>query len=277
MHPATTERGESLSTPSWGRPMSVIVQIKAFALSPNRSESAFVNIIYHINIIMHWNHSLNPFALLTLVYSNVCLQVSHHPPISACHAESKNFIFWQGSGMWKFSFMYLDTRTMIRKVKTSKNLNVYDHDFSAIASVDVRWKNKFWGKSMEIVPIGTTHVTLPEWVSSASFTLEMGRTHTNHLTRLCHMDKGIALLCHCRFGDHYEWNKVTSCIHNILTGQRWIEHYGEISIKNSNSDICQCKITFVKVRQNATTLKTSLFSPTVHPLCLSFQPSIPIV
>ncbi|XP_066538602.1 oxysterol-binding protein-related protein 3 isoform X2 [Hoplias malabaricus] len=99
-------------------------------------------------------------------------QVSHHPPISACHAESKNFIFWQ----------------------------------------DVRWKNKFWGKSMEIVPVGTTHVVLPS------------------------------------LGDHYEWNKVTSCIHNILSGQRWIEHYGEISIKNSSSDICQCKVTFVKAK-----------------------------
>ncbi|XP_036394353.1 oxysterol-binding protein-related protein 3 isoform X2 [Megalops cyprinoides] len=99
-------------------------------------------------------------------------QVSHHPPISACHAESKNFIFWQ----------------------------------------DMRWKNKFWGKSMEIVPVGTTHVRLPG------------------------------------FGDHYEWNKVTSCIHNILSGQRWIEHYGEISIKNSSSDICQCKVTFVKAK-----------------------------
>lgn len=49
------------------------------------------------------------------------------------------------------------------------------------------------------------------------------------------------------FGDHYEWNKVTSCIHNILSGQRWIEHYGEISIKNSNSEKCQCKVTFIKV------------------------------
>ncbi|XP_034466081.1 oxysterol-binding protein-related protein 3 isoform X3 [Hippoglossus hippoglossus] len=102
----------------------------------------------------------------------VAEQVSHHPPISACHAESKNFMFWQ----------------------------------------DVRCKNKFWGKSMEIVPVGTTHVTLPG------------------------------------FGDHYEWNKVTSCIHNILSGQRWIEHYGEISIRNSSSDICQCKITFVKAK-----------------------------
>ena len=57
-------------------------------------------------------------------------------------------------------------------------------------------------------------------------------------------------MCVYRFGDHYEWNKVTSCIHNILSGQRWIEHYGEMSIKNVNSDACQCKITFVKVRKN---------------------------
>ncbi|XP_029390877.1 oxysterol-binding protein-related protein 3 isoform X4 [Mus pahari] len=99
-------------------------------------------------------------------------QVSHHPPISACHAESGNFVFWQ----------------------------------------DVRWKNKFWGKSMEIVPVGTTHVTLPA------------------------------------FGDHFEWNKVTSCIHNILSGQRWIEHYGEIDIKNLNDDSCHCKVNFIKAK-----------------------------
>ncbi|KAJ8783226.1 hypothetical protein J1605_009834 [Eschrichtius robustus] len=99
-------------------------------------------------------------------------QVSHHPPISACHAESGNFVFWQ----------------------------------------DMRWKNKFWGKSMEIVPIGTTHVTLPA------------------------------------FGDHFEWNKVTSCIHNILSGQRWIEHYGEIVIKNLNDDSCHCKVNFIKAK-----------------------------
>uniref|UniRef100_A0AAQ4R6N9 Oxysterol-binding protein n=1 Tax=Gasterosteus aculeatus aculeatus TaxID=481459 RepID=A0AAQ4R6N9_GASAC len=105
-------------------------------------------------------------------------QVSHHPPVSACHSDSRNFAFWQ----------------------------------------DVRWKNKFWGKSMEIVPMGTTHVTLPA------------------------------------FGDHYEWNKVTSCIHNILSGQRWIEHYGEMSIKNRNSEACQCKVTFVKARSWSSTV-----------------------
>ncbi|XP_068602806.1 oxysterol-binding protein-related protein 6 [Brachionichthys hirsutus] len=97
-------------------------------------------------------------------------QVSHHPPISACHCESKNFTFWQ----------------------------------------DMRWKNKFWGKSMEILPIGTVNVMIP------------------------------------RFGDHYEWNKVTTCVHNILSGRRWIEHYGEITIRNMKSSACLCKLTFVK-------------------------------
>nr|XP_035955044.1 oxysterol-binding protein-related protein 6 isoform X8 [Halichoerus grypus] len=97
--------------------------------------------------------------------------VSHHPPISACHCESKNFVFWQ----------------------------------------DIRWKNKFWGKSMEILPVGTLNVMLP------------------------------------KYGDCYVWNKVTTCIHNILSGRRWIEHYGEVTIRNTKSSVCICKLTFVKV------------------------------
>ncbi|XP_012670024.2 oxysterol-binding protein-related protein 7 isoform X2 [Clupea harengus] len=99
-------------------------------------------------------------------------QVCHHPPISACHAESGNFCFWQ----------------------------------------DQRWKNKFWGKSVEIMPSGMVNVTLP------------------------------------KRGDHYEWNKVVTCIHNVLTQPRYLEHYGEVVIRNLKSSICTCKITFVKSR-----------------------------
>ncbi|XP_074835014.1 oxysterol-binding protein-related protein 7 isoform X2 [Carettochelys insculpta] len=99
-------------------------------------------------------------------------QVCHHPPVSACHAESDNFIFWQ----------------------------------------DMKWKNKFWGKSLEIIPVGTVNVQLP------------------------------------RCGDHFEWNKVTSCIHNILSSQRWIEHYGEVLIRNVRNSTYHCKITFCKAR-----------------------------
>uniref|UniRef100_A0A3B3ZJG8 Oxysterol-binding protein n=1 Tax=Periophthalmus magnuspinnatus TaxID=409849 RepID=A0A3B3ZJG8_9GOBI len=100
-------------------------------------------------------------------------QVCHHPPISACHAESDNFSFWQ----------------------------------------DQRWKNKFWGKSLEILPTGMVNVTLP------------------------------------KYGDHYEWNKVVTCIHNVFSQQRYLEHYGEVTIQNLNSSICTCKITFVKVNE----------------------------
>lgn len=40
---------------------------------------------------------------------------------------------------------------------------------------------------------------------------------------------------------------MTSCIHNILSGQRWIEHYGEVLIRNTQDSSCHCKITFCKV------------------------------
>lgn len=40
---------------------------------------------------------------------------------------------------------------------------------------------------------------------------------------------------------------MTSCIHNILSGQRWIEHYGEVLIRNTKDSSCHCKITFCKV------------------------------
>ncbi|XP_039992213.1 oxysterol-binding protein-related protein 7 [Xiphias gladius] len=105
-------------------------------------------------------------------FSLISEQVCHHPPISACHADSENFSFWQ----------------------------------------DQRWKNKFWGKSLEILPTGMVNVTLP------------------------------------RYGDHYEWNKVVTCIHNVLSQQRYLEHYGEVTIRNLKSNVCTCKITFVKSR-----------------------------
>uniref|UniRef100_A0A665UC11 Oxysterol-binding protein n=1 Tax=Echeneis naucrates TaxID=173247 RepID=A0A665UC11_ECHNA len=81
------------------------------------------------------------------------------------------------------------------------------------ASLDsLRWKYKFWGKSVEIISSGLVNVNLPN------------------------------------YGDHYEWNKAVTCIHNVLSQQRWLEHYGEVVIRNTQSDVCTCKITFVKSR-----------------------------
>ncbi|CAH0403170.1 unnamed protein product [Chilo suppressalis] len=96
-------------------------------------------------------------------------QVSHHPPISACHAESSRWCFWQ----------------------------------------EARIKTKFWGKSMEFQPAGRVHVRL---------------TTT---------------------GDHYSWNKVTTCVHNLFGGQRWVDQYGDMHIMCHGTDIT-CKLNFIK-------------------------------
>ncbi|XP_060807416.1 oxysterol-binding protein-related protein 3 isoform X2 [Amyelois transitella] len=96
-------------------------------------------------------------------------QVSHHPPISACHAESSRWKFWQ----------------------------------------EARIKTKFWGKSMEFQPAGRVHVRLAST------------------------------------GDHYSWNKVTTCVHNLFGGQRWVDQYGDMHITCHGTDIT-CKLNFIK-------------------------------
>lgn len=62
-----------------------------------------------------------------------------------------------------------------------------------------------------------------------------------------------------RYGDHYEWNKVVTCIHNVLSQQRYLEHYGEVTIRNLKSNVCTCKITFVKVCEATLLLGSAAF------------------
>lgn len=40
---------------------------------------------------------------------------------------------------------------------------------------------------------------------------------------------------------------MTTCIHNVLSGPRWIEHYGEVLIRNTRDASYHCKLTFCKV------------------------------
>lgn len=72
-----------------------------------------------------------------------------------------------------------------------------------------------------------------------------------------------------RYGDHYEWNKVVTCIHNVLSQQRYLEHYGEVTIRNLKSNVCTCKITFVKVAIPLVVYKSGLFSPCLTNMGLS--------
>lgn len=44
--------------------------------------------------------------------------------------------------------------------------------------------------------------------------------------------------------DHYQWNKVTTCVHNLFGGQRWVDQYGELKVTCGR---IICKLTFVKV------------------------------
>nr|XP_057924415.1 oxysterol-binding protein-related protein 7 isoform X2 [Doryrhamphus excisus] len=149
-------------------PFQRMVYIAAFAIS-GYSTATFRNRYKPFNPVLGETYEC---VREDRAFRFISEQVCHHPPISACHADSENFSFWQ----------------------------------------DQRWKNKFWGKSLEIVPTGMVNVTLP------------------------------------RYGDHYEWNKVVTCIHNVLSQQRYLEHYGEVTIRNLKSNVCTCKITFVKSR-----------------------------
>ena len=46
--------------------------------------------------------------------------------------------------------------------------------------------------------------------------------------------------------ESYEWNKITTCIHNLFGGSdRWVDLYGQLLIKSSRSKLT-CKIDFVK-------------------------------
>ncbi|KAI9209194.1 Oxysterol-binding protein [Polychytrium aggregatum] len=94
-------------------------------------------------------------------------KVSHHPHIMACHAESRRYVFYQSN-----------------QVKT-----------------------KFWGKSMELIPLGQVNVEFPA------------------------------------LGEHYQWNKVTTCMRNILAGTRYLEHYGIMNIKSLKTGYT-CQVTF---------------------------------
>jgi oxysterol-binding protein 1 len=59
-------------------------------------------------------------------------------------------------------------------------------------------KSKFWGKSLEVHPLGTCHVSLP---------------HKGEM-------------------EHYSWKKVTTLVNNLILGKLTIEHYGDMVVKN---------------------------------------------
>ncbi|KAF8446140.1 Oxysterol-binding protein-domain-containing protein [Boletus edulis BED1] len=66
-------------------------------------------------------------------------------------------------------------------------------------------KTKFWGKSLEIIPLGTTQLRVGD--------------------------------------DQYEWNKPSSFMRNLMMGTKYLEHCGKMTIKNTASG-ASCIIDF---------------------------------
>jgi hypothetical protein len=88
-------------------------------------------------------------------------QVSHHPPILAFQSEN-----------------------------TAGSYQLYG---------EIELKNKFWGRSIEVLCNGGVHLKIP------------------------------------KYGDHITWNRATLCIHNVVVGKAWIDNYGEVSVVNHNT------------------------------------------
>ena len=45
-------------------------------------------------------------------------------------------------------------------------------------------------------------------------------------------------------GEHYTWKKVSTCLHNIIVGTMWLDHYGTMEIRNHKTNET-CALTYV--------------------------------
>ncbi|TFK57419.1 hypothetical protein OE88DRAFT_1651128 [Heliocybe sulcata] len=129
----------------------------------------------------------NPMLAETFEDSRMCLlaeKVSHQPVIMAYHA--------QGDG-WEL------------------------HATSA-------GKTKFWGKSLEIIPLGTTHVQIGE--------------------------------------DHFQWNKPSSFMRNLMMGTKYLEHCGKMVVENTLTK-AKCVLEFKEAGYFGTSNEVAgtVFSP----------------
>ncbi|KAL1924036.1 uncharacterized protein VTP21DRAFT_7071 [Calcarisporiella thermophila] len=83
-------------------------------------------------------------------------------------------------------------------------------NFNFFADTDV--KSKFWGKSFEVMPQGLVHLQLK--VPVKLIEPDTAKDPSENIL------------------EHYTWRKPTTCVHNLIVGKPWIDHYGEMSIVN---------------------------------------------
>ena len=128
-------------------------------------------------------------------YRYVSEQVSHHPPISACWAESP---LWHYYGEVCISLAHL----------------LWILINGGLLQVDAQ--NKFMGKSFEIRPTGVAHVDLliPE-ERGPGYPKASGKEGEGKVV------------------EHYSWKKVTTNVSGFILGSPTIDHYGDMIVRFS--------------------------------------------
>jgi len=47
-----------------------------------------------------------------------------------------------------------------------------------------------------------------------------------------------------KFNDHFTWGHLETAAYNVIIGGMWVDHFGEIEIKNETTgDVCTLKLT----------------------------------
>ncbi|KAJ2552015.1 hypothetical protein EV175_003474 [Coemansia sp. RSA 1933] len=130
-------------------------------------------------------------------YRALSEQVEHHPPISACWVEGKNYVY----------------------------------------HADTNIKSKFNGGSLTVVPTGVCHVELKLPLAFLERDEERSAGSALQEPKINHEDG--------YFTEHYTWNKLTTNVNGIMLANFWIEHVGDLDVKNHRTgDVT--KITFVQ-------------------------------
>ncbi|KAI9506572.1 Oxysterol-binding protein-domain-containing protein [Coemansia spiralis] len=130
-------------------------------------------------------------------YRALSEQVEHHPPISACWVEGKNYLY----------------------------------------HADTNIKSKFNGGSLTVVPTGVCHVELKLPLAFLERDEERNAGKPIQDPKI-NKEEGY-------FTEHYTWNKLTTNVNGIMYANFWIEHVGDLDVKNHRTGDFT-KITFVQ-------------------------------
>ncbi|KAJ2719831.1 hypothetical protein GGI07_004974 [Coemansia sp. Benny D115] len=129
-------------------------------------------------------------------YRALSEQVEHHPPISACWVEGKNYVY----------------------------------------HADTNIKSKFNGGSLTVVPTGVCHVELKLPLAFLERDEELQAGEPRQKPSRVNREAGY-------FVEHYTWNKLTTNVNGIIIANFWIEHVGDLDVRNHRTgDVT--KITF---------------------------------